>query len=168
MTRIKFKWKGPVAAMALAGALVFGFTDAQAGDKSELQDVQEDGHFYYRIDRKAQSDIYGNRIKDLDIPAPFVVLPKNSPASCSHEVAIKIKFIRERLPHLDPKVMVYDSQYSRGQYYPHAVVVIKNPDGGWWVMNNRDMWLDKADNLDGYKNASLYTYEEALTRWARS
>ncbi len=128
----------------------------------ELKAIQKEGHFYYRINRKTQRGIYG--AGGVTIKNPFHVLPKNSAGSCSHEVAIKIKLLRERLSDMKPIVAVYDMKVA-GRYYPHTVVVIENPLGGYFVLNNKNMYVSRFSDLTGFRNIQFMTYEEALIKY---
>ena len=136
-----------LTAAALFAALTTG---AQAG---KIDDIQRKGHFYYRIAQNASP---------ANVQSAFKVLPKNSPASCSHEAAIKLLMIREQMPHLNPEIMIYDTLNAQGVYWPHAVVVIEKQGGGFMVLNNRDRWVDHVANLNGYRNHKRMTYEQAL------
>lgn len=142
--------------------LLIAAPDVSAEIPNELKTIQKEGHNYYRINRKAQSAVY--RGVNVSVEKQFHVLPKNAPGSCSHDVAIKIKLIRERMPHLIPMVAVYDMNVG-SRTYSHAVVVITNPNGGYFVLNNRNMWVYEFDNLKGFRNIKLMTYETALSTY---
>ena len=125
----------------LLALLVFSFS-AFAGDKENLSKIQREGHAYYRTDLKVANAIYyGDGQYTVD--KPFHVLPKNSVASCSHDVAIKVKMIREKLPHLNPEVVVYRRNIMGRTFY-HTLVVVAKPEGGYWVLDNKNWRLKET------------------------
>lgn len=123
-------------------------------DKNDLAGIQREGHYYYRIARLAT--VYN--VKDA-----FKVLPKNSPASCSHEVAIKARLIKERLPDANFFVAVYN-MHNNNYETRHTVIVVMDDDG-YYIMNNRDRWLDRVDNLDWMYQAEFMTIDNAVKKY---
>lgn len=162
MKRSNLFWLS-IAIISLSVAGLFGTFGVNAGDiPKELTKIQREGHRYYRIDRRTQTGIYNQGKVILERADVYKLLPKNAPGSCSHEVAIKIKLLREA--GYDPYVGEYLVKVG-DSYFLHAVAIIDRPGGGHWVFNNRGWFVHERDNMDGYRNLRTMTYEQARRRY---
>lgn len=134
----------------------------------KVADIQREGNYYYRINRKVQSAVYGNRPEDIKPQNMFKVLPKNATGSCTHTVAVKIKMIREKMPYFAGRtfVLVYDQPISNDLYVRHAAVLIDRPwTDRFVILNNLNQGLDDVATLDGFRNHKVMTYEAALAKY---
>ena len=131
----------------VASLLALGSIAAYAeGVPSELAEIQREGHYYYTVDRKVSVSL--SRGEYPAVKNVFQVLPKNSPGSCTHEAAIKVKMLKERMPDIKPLVMVYETRMN-GMAYFHAVVLVFANEGVW-ILDNKDMWVDEYASLPAF------------------
>jgi len=144
-----------VATSAALFALAFSQATLAMDPPKELTRIQREGNAYYRVDLKAAN--LSSRVSDYRIHNAWQVLPKNTPASCTNTVAIKVKKIVENTEY-KPLVFVYQTKGSGIPLY-HTVVAVLTPDSGWWVLGNSTNYVRYYKDLSAFKNLEVGTLE---------